>query len=50
LNALQQNADGLSAASAARDAAKVTLDLAQEQFQSSYAGYLPLLSAEPKKP
>jgi NodT family efflux transporter outer membrane factor (OMF) lipoprotein len=46
LHALQQDANGLSAAAAARDAAKVTLDLAQEQFQSGYAGYLPLLSAE----
>ena len=36
----------LSAAAAARDAAKVTLDLAQKQFQSGYAGYLSLLTAE----
>jgi NodT family efflux transporter outer membrane factor (OMF) lipoprotein len=46
LHALQQDADGLGAAAAARDAAKVALDLAQQQFQSGYAGYLSLLSAE----
>jgi NodT family efflux transporter outer membrane factor (OMF) lipoprotein len=46
LNALQQDANGLTAAAAARDAAKVTLDLAQKQFQSGYTGYLSLLNAE----
>ena len=46
LNALQEDANGLSAAAAARDAAKVSLDLAQEQFKSGYAGYLSLLTAE----
>jgi len=46
LHALQQDANGLSAAAAARDAAKVALDLAQKQFQSGYAGYLSLLNAE----
>jgi NodT family efflux transporter outer membrane factor (OMF) lipoprotein len=46
LNALEQDANGLNAAAAARDAAKITLDLAQKQFQSGYAGYLSLLSAE----
>jgi NodT family efflux transporter outer membrane factor (OMF) lipoprotein len=46
LNALQQDANGLNAAAAARDAAKVSLDLAQKQFQSGYAGYLSLLTAE----
>jgi NodT family efflux transporter outer membrane factor (OMF) lipoprotein len=46
LNALQEDANGLSAAAAARDAAKVSLDLAQEQFKSGYAGYLALLIAE----
>jgi NodT family efflux transporter outer membrane factor (OMF) lipoprotein len=46
LHALQQDADGLSAAADARDAAKVTLDLAQKQFQTGYSGYVPLLSAE----
>jgi NodT family efflux transporter outer membrane factor (OMF) lipoprotein len=46
LHALQQDADGLNAAAAARDAAKVTLDLAQKQFESGYSGYLSLLTAE----
>ena len=46
LNALQQDADGLKAAAAAKDAAGVTLDLAKKQFQSGYANYLALLSAE----
>jgi len=46
LHALQQDASGLTAAAAARDAAQVALDLAQKQFQSGYAGYLPLLTAE----
>ena len=40
------DAEGLKAASAAADAAKVTLDLAQRQLQGGYAGYLALLSAE----
>jgi NodT family efflux transporter outer membrane factor (OMF) lipoprotein len=46
LHALRQDADGLNAAATAQDAAKVALDLAQEQFQTGYAGYLSLLSAE----
>ena len=46
LNALEQDADALKAAAAARDAAKITLDLAQKQWQSGYVGYLALLSAE----
>ena len=46
LHALQQDANALNAAAAARDAAKVTLDLAQTQFKSGYAGYLPFLTAE----
>jgi len=46
LNALEQDADGLAAAVKARDAAKVTLDLSQRQYQSGYANYLALLSAE----
>jgi NodT family efflux transporter outer membrane factor (OMF) lipoprotein len=45
LNALQQDANGLNAAASARDAAKVTLDLAQQQFPG-YSGYLSLLTAE----
>jgi NodT family efflux transporter outer membrane factor (OMF) lipoprotein len=46
LIALQQDANGLTAAAEARDAAKVSLDLAQRQFESGYAGYLSLLTAE----
>jgi NodT family efflux transporter outer membrane factor (OMF) lipoprotein len=46
LNALQQDADGLKAASAAKDAAKITLDLTRKQLESGYANYLALLSAE----
>jgi NodT family efflux transporter outer membrane factor (OMF) lipoprotein len=46
LTALEQDAEGLKAAAAAADAAKVTLDLAQQQWQRGYAGYLALLSAE----
>jgi NodT family efflux transporter outer membrane factor (OMF) lipoprotein len=46
LNALEQDADGLNVAAAARDAAKVTLDLSRQQWQTGYASYLSLLSAE----
>ncbi len=46
LNALQQDADGLKAASAAKDAAELTLNLARSQFQLGYVNYLALLSAE----
>jgi len=46
LNALQQDADALNAAAAAKDAASITLDLAKQQWQSGFAGYLALLSAE----
>jgi NodT family efflux transporter outer membrane factor (OMF) lipoprotein len=46
LTALEQDAAGLNAAATAADAAKVTLDLAQRQWQDGYAGYLALLSAE----
>lgn len=46
LHALQQDADGLNAAAAAKDAARVTLDLSKKQYQSGYASYLALLSAE----
>jgi len=46
LNALQQDAEGLKAAAAAKDAAAVTLELAKKQYQSGYANYLALLSAE----
>jgi NodT family efflux transporter outer membrane factor (OMF) lipoprotein len=46
LNALQQDADGLKAAAAAADAAKLTLDLTRKQMQVGYVSYLALLSAE----
>ena len=46
LHALQQDADALKAAAAAKDASRVTLDLARKQYQSGYVSYLALLSAE----
>jgi NodT family efflux transporter outer membrane factor (OMF) lipoprotein len=46
LHALQQDADALKAAADAKTAARVTLDLAQNQYQAGYASYLALLSAE----
>jgi NodT family efflux transporter outer membrane factor (OMF) lipoprotein len=46
LNALQADGNGLNAAAAARDAASVTLDLAQKQLQAGRASYLTLLTAE----
>jgi NodT family efflux transporter outer membrane factor (OMF) lipoprotein len=46
LTALEQDADGVKAATAAAGAAQITLDLAQRQWKSGYAGYLALLSAE----
>jgi NodT family efflux transporter outer membrane factor (OMF) lipoprotein len=46
LNALQQDADALNAAAAAKDAAALTLDLSKKQYQTGYANYLTLLSAE----
>jgi NodT family efflux transporter outer membrane factor (OMF) lipoprotein len=46
LHALEQDADGLKAAVAARDAAKVTIDLTTRQMQAGYVSYLALLSAE----
>jgi NodT family efflux transporter outer membrane factor (OMF) lipoprotein len=46
LAALEQDAAGVKTAAAAADAAKVTLDLAQRQWQAGYASYLSLLSAE----
>ena len=47
LHALQQDADALKAAAAAKDAASVTLDLTTETaMRSGYASYLALLSAE----
>jgi len=46
LHALDQDDDALKAAAAARDAAKVTLDLTSKQMQVGYVNYLTLLSAE----
>jgi NodT family efflux transporter outer membrane factor (OMF) lipoprotein len=46
LAALQHDAEGLKAAAAAADAAKVTLDLSQRQWHAGVANYLSLLSAE----
>ena len=46
LNALQQDADALKAAAAAKSAASVTLDLTKKQLEAGYANYLALLSAE----
>ncbi|MBV8206847.1 MAG: efflux transporter outer membrane subunit [Acidobacteria bacterium] len=46
LNALQQDAEALKAAGAARDAANAALELAQRQFQSGYTSYVALLNAE----
>jgi NodT family efflux transporter outer membrane factor (OMF) lipoprotein len=46
LNALEQDANALTAAVAAKDAASITFDLARKQWQSGYANYLALLNAE----
>jgi NodT family efflux transporter outer membrane factor (OMF) lipoprotein len=46
LNALQQDADALKTAAAAREAAGVTLDLTKKQYQTGYVNYLGLLNAE----
>ena len=46
LVALDQDAEGLKASSAAAAAAKVTLDLSQRQWKDGYASYLTLLNAE----
>jgi NodT family efflux transporter outer membrane factor (OMF) lipoprotein len=46
LNALQQDAEALKTASAAKDAAAVTFDLAKKQYQTGYVNYLGLLNAE----
>ena len=46
LHALEQDADAVKSAAAARDAAKVTLDLTTRQLQVGYVSYLTLLSAE----
>lgn len=46
LHALYADADELKAAAAAEQAARVTLDLTQQQLQAGYVGYLSLLSAQ----
>ncbi len=46
LNALQQDAEGLTTAARARDAAKASLDLSEQQVKAGYANYLSLLNAE----
>jgi NodT family efflux transporter outer membrane factor (OMF) lipoprotein len=46
LNALQQDADALKTASTAKDAAAITLQLTEKQYQTGYVNYLGLLSAE----
>ena len=46
LTALDQDAEGLKAANDAAAAAKVALDLAEEQYQRGYASYLALLNAQ----
>ncbi len=46
LAALEHDAEGLKAAAAALDAAKVTLDLSQQQVRTGYANTLALLNSE----
>lgn len=46
LTALQQDADALKTAAAAKDAAEITLELTQKQYQTGYVNYLGLLSAQ----
>jgi NodT family efflux transporter outer membrane factor (OMF) lipoprotein len=46
LNALQQDADALKTAAAAKEAAAITLDLTKKQYQTGYVNYLGLLNAE----
>jgi NodT family efflux transporter outer membrane factor (OMF) lipoprotein len=46
LNALEQDAEALRVAAAAKEAASTTLELARNQLQLGYANYLALLSAE----
>jgi NodT family efflux transporter outer membrane factor (OMF) lipoprotein len=46
LHAIQEDAEALKAAAAAKDAAVVTLDLTKKQLESGYINYLSLLSAE----
>jgi len=46
LNALEHDGDAVRTASAAADAAKVTLGLTQQQWQTGYTNYQALLGAE----
>jgi hypothetical protein len=46
LHSIQQDAETLKAASSAKTAASMTLELASLHYQSGYANYLTLLSAE----
>jgi len=46
LTALEQDAEALKATATAADAAKVTLDLSQQQWSGGYASYTALLTAE----
>ena len=46
LHALEQDGHGLNSAAAARTAAEITLNLAKQQWQTGYAGYLAVLGAE----
>ena len=46
LTALQQDAEGLKAASVAANDARETLDLSQRQWKDGYISYLALLGAE----
>jgi outer membrane protein TolC len=46
LHALEQDGDALKAAYDSEHAAKVSLDLTSHQFQTGYASFLALLSAE----
>jgi NodT family efflux transporter outer membrane factor (OMF) lipoprotein len=46
LAALEQDGEAVRANATATDAAKITLDLAQRQWQAGYASYLALLTAE----
>jgi NodT family efflux transporter outer membrane factor (OMF) lipoprotein len=46
LHALEEDANALQAAAAAKNASSITLELARKQYQSGYTSYLALLSAE----
>jgi NodT family efflux transporter outer membrane factor (OMF) lipoprotein len=46
LHALEQDAEALKTASAAKDAAAVTLELTRKQYETGYVNYLGLLSSE----